>query len=229
MKKAFLAVALMSAALHVFAQNGVIRELSGEVELRHAGALEFVPAAVGSTVAQDTVISTGFRSSAIIEVGSSTLTVRPLTRLSLTEIRSAAGAETLTANLQAGRVRVDVRPPAGTTAAFTVQGPSATASVRGTSFEFDARSVRVLEGSVFFSGERGVPVVTHAGGESTVEAGGRPSAPVQTIFQNIIPPLPVGAGASGEVSVAAPAPAPAIPAIPAAVTAGDIIITIVYQ
>ena len=219
MKKTCFTIVLLIAALYAFAQNGVIRELSGDVELRHAGALDFTPAAVGSAVAQDTIISTGFRSSAMIEIGSSTITVRPLTRLSLTEIRAAAGTETITANLQAGRVRVDVRPPAGTTAAFSVQGPSATASVRGTSFEFDARSVRVLEGTVLFSGERGTPVLTHSGGESTVEAGGRPSDPVQTIFQNLTPPLPVGAGASGEISAAAVF-APAV---------GDIIITIVYD
>jgi len=230
MKKAFLAAALMSAALHVFAQNGVIRELSGEVELRHAGALEFVPAAVGSTVAQDTVISTGFRSSAIIEVGSSTLTVRPLTRLSLTEIRSAAGAETLTANLQAGRVRVDVRPPAGTTAAFTVQGPSATASVRGTSFEFDARSVRVIEGSVTFMGDRGAPVVAQAGGESTVGAGGMAADPVQAVFENLSPPAPVGTAASGEMPIApavvVPLPTP-VP-VPTPPATGNIVITITH-
>ena len=196
-KKTFLTVLLMGAALHVFAQSGVIRELSGEVELRPAGAAAFVPAAVGSTVDQDTIISTGFRSSAIIDIGSTTLTVRPLTRLSLTEIRAAAGTENLTANLQAGRVRGDVRPPAGTQAAFTVQGPSATASVRGTSFEFDARSVSVIEGSVVFRGDRGAPVITHAGGESTVAAGGRASDPVQVIFRNLSPPAPVGAATAG--------------------------------
>jgi len=218
MKTAFLTVLLLGAALNVFAQNGIIRELSGDVELRPAGAPAFAPAAVGSTVAQDTIISTGFRSSAIIEIGSATLTVRPLTRLSLTEIQAAAGTETISANLQAGRVRVDVRPPAGTMSAFTVQGPSATASVRGTSFEFDARSVSVIEGSVVFRGNRGAPVVTHAGGESTVTPGGRAVDPVQVIFQNLSPPVPVGAAAAAESPVAT-VPPPA---------AGNIDIEITY-
>ena len=202
MKKALLTVFLMGLALHLSAQSGIIREISGEVELRPAGAAAFVPAAVGSAVAQDTIVSTGFRSTAIIEIGSATLTVRPLTRLSLTEIRAAAGTENLTANLQAGRVRVDVRPPAGTMAAFTVQGPSATASVRGTSFEFDARSVRVIEGSVVFRGDRGAPVVAQAGGESTAAPGGRAADPVQVVFQNLAPPVPVGAAAAVEVPTA---------------------------
>ena len=212
MKKTFLTILLTGAALCAFAQTGIIRELSGEVELRRAGDTEFVPAAVGSEIAQDTIVSTGFRSSAIIEIGSSTLTVRPLTRLSLTEISSAAGTENLTANLQAGRVRVDVRPPAGTAASFTVQGPSATASVRGTSFEFDARSVNVIEGSVRFSGDRGVPVLVQSGGESAVGVGGRAADPIQTVFQNLSPPLPSGVAVMGEL-LAPPTAAPPLPPV----------------
>ncbi|MCL2192456.1 MAG: FecR family protein [Treponema sp.] len=218
MKKTFLAAFLMGCALHAFAQSGIIRELSGEVELRLAGSAEFTPAAVGSEVAQDTIVSTGFRSSAIIEIGSTTLTVRPLTRLSLTEIRAVAGAENTNVNLQAGRVRVDVRPPAGTTANFTLQSPSATASVRGTSFEVDSRSVRVLDGAVSFRGATGVPVMVQAGGESVVGAGGRTADPVQSIFQALSPPTPVGVGASGET----------VGAITPAATTGSINIIITY-
>jgi len=208
MRKVFLTAVLMGAALHAFAQNGVIRELIGDVELRHSGAAAFAPASVGSVVSRDTVVSTGFRSTAIIEVGSSTLTVRPLTRLSLEEISVAAGTENLTVNLQAGRVRVDVRPPAGTMADFTMQGPSATASVRGTSFEFDARSVSVLEGSVSFRGDRGAPVLVRAGGESAVGVGGSAADPAQALFQALTPPAPVGTGAAGDTiapGVSAPA------------------------
>ena len=207
MKKAFFASVLMASALYAFAQNGLIRELSGEVELRQAGVAEFVPATVGSTVAQDTVVSTGFRSSAIIEVGSITLTVRPLTRLSLAEIRVAAGAESASLNLQAGRVRVDVRPPAGARADFSVQSPNMSASVRGTSFEIDTRNIMVLEGAVSFRGVRGLPVIVRAGGESFVAAGGRTVDPVQKIFQALSPPVPVGAGASGETIAGMPAAA----------------------
>ena len=205
MKKTFLTSILTSAALWivpcVFAQTGTIREMLGNFELRYAGATEFVPAVVGSEVAQDTVVSTGFRSTAIIEIGSSTLIVRPLTRLSLAEIRYAAGEENVGLNLQAGRVRVDVNPPAGTTASFTVRSATATASVRGTSFEFDVRSVTVLEGSVYFRGVSGVPVMVQAGGESVIGVGGTAGNPAQIVFQNLSPPVPVGAGAAGETVI----------------------------
>ena len=200
MKRVFLTVLLMGSALCAFAQSGVIRQLSGTVELTPAGSNELIPASIGSEVNQDTIVSTGFRSSAIIEVGSATLTVRPLTRLSLTEIRAAADTETVSANLQAGRVRIDVRPPAGATAAFTVHGPSATASVRGTVFEIDTRSVRVLGGSVSFVGASGAPVLVHSGGESSAAIGAATADPVQHIFAELSPPAPVGTGESGEAA-----------------------------
>ncbi|MCL2070126.1 MAG: FecR family protein [Treponema sp.] len=136
------------------AQTGVIRDLTGTVELSAAGGA-FVPAAVGAQMQEDTVISTGFRSSAVVELGSVLIAVRPLTRMSLTEIRSSAGTETVNVNLQAGRVRVDVNPPAGVRTSMSVTTPSTTASVRGTSFEFDTRSLSVESGRVDFRGLSG--------------------------------------------------------------------------
>lgn len=143
-------IVIFLCGVPLFAQNGEIREISGTVELKRAGETAFVAARAGDPVARNTVVSTGFRSSALIQVGSSLITVRPLTRLSLAEISSSAGTETINVSLQTGRVRVDVKPPAGTRTAMEVRGPSATASVRGTSFEFDTHSLTVLEGNVAF-------------------------------------------------------------------------------
>jgi hypothetical protein len=159
----------ISAQATVSKENGVIKELTGQVELKLAGKSTFTAAQAGDKVAQDTIISTGFKSTAIIVVGSSVINVRPLTRLSLAEIQSSAGTETLNVSLQTGRVRVDVKPPAGTKANTTVQGPSATASVRGTSFEFDTVKLTVNEGRVAFSGTSGPAAMVNAGETSSVE------------------------------------------------------------
>jgi hypothetical protein len=97
----------------------------------------------GSQVARDIIVSTGFKSAAIIEVGSSVITVRLLTRFSLSEIQSSANTENLNINLQAGRIRVDVKPPVGTKASDKVQSPSAAASVRGTVFYMDTKNLAV--------------------------------------------------------------------------------------
>ena len=164
----------------IFAQNGVIKELSGTVELKRAGTANFVPAKVGDKIAKDTIVSTGFKSSALITVGSAVITVRPLTRLTLAEISASAGQETLNVALQAGRVRVDVEPPAGTKTNVSVQGPSATASVRGTSFECDTEAVTVLKGVVAYQGKAGGPMLVSAGSTSEVMANGRAADPIDT-------------------------------------------------
>jgi hypothetical protein len=176
----------------VFAQNGVIREITGEVELRRPGSSVFVPASAGDTVNMNTIISTGFRSTAIVVIGSSTITVRPLTRLTLAEIQSAENTENINVNLQAGRVRVEVTPPAGTRTNFTVQSPSATASVRGTSFDFDTVNLSVHEGRVVFGGTSGPATVVNSGFVTFVGVDGTAENPAEVTSAAALPPAPVG-------------------------------------
>lgn len=193
--KKIIVMALMLAVIAwgICAQeSGVIQEFTGDVQLKHAGSAEFTAASTGSEVKQNTVVSTGFKSTALIAVGCSTIMVHPLTRLSLAEIQASSGTETMNMKLQSGRVKVDVKPPAGTKASFTVQSPSATASVRGTSFEFDTRSLKVSEGTVTFIGSSGVQIPVNAGGESIVGGEGKASDPAGNSNENIVPPPPTG-------------------------------------
>ena len=222
MKTVVLVFFLMFTVLNAFAQNanqgaGVIRELSGTVELKADGASSFVKAKSGDQVSENTVISTGFKSYALVGVGSAVITVRPLTRLTLTEIRSTSAdgrsqeslpgnltlaegrerIETINVNLQAGRVRVDVNPPAGTRASMSVTSPIATASVRGTGFEMDIMNVSVDKGAVEFSGKRGSKKQVKAGDLSRVEGDGKAANPVETKAAGLIPKTPVGTDRSG--------------------------------
>jgi hypothetical protein len=199
MKKKTFFVVLLSAAIAagVFGQNGVIRELTGEVEIKRSGASSFTAARAGDTVARDTIVSTGFRSTAVIAIGSSTITVRPLTRLSLAEIQSASESENVNVNLQTGRVRVDVRPPAGTRTDFTVQSTTASASVRGTSFEFDTVNLSASEGTVSFGSASGTPsVMVQAGGSSFIGTNGTAVSPAEVSAAALVPPAPVGTAAN---------------------------------
>jgi hypothetical protein len=139
----------------LFAQSGRIQSLLGTVEIKAAGESDWKPAEEGAVLEKDTFISTGFKSAAVIALGNSTVTVRPLTRLSLEEIISRENEETVLLNLRSGRIRSDVKPPAGGKVDFTVRSPTATASVRGTVFEFDTLNIRVSEGIVFLAPERG--------------------------------------------------------------------------
>ena len=181
-------VLILLCAAQAFAQNGVIEELSGTVELKRAGTADFIAAQKGDEIARETIVSTGFKSSALIKVGSSVLTVRPLTRLSLAEISASSGTETINISLQTGRVKVDLNPPAGTRTTMKVQSPIATASVRGTSFEFDTQSLEVFEGTVAFEGSEGGAMLVNAGDSSEILDNGAPADPIETGAVDLMPP-----------------------------------------
>jgi hypothetical protein len=154
---------LVLGAAAAFGQDAYIREITGTVEVKGPGAAEWVRAEEGQRISRDTLISTGFKSTALIVVGNSTIQVRPVTRLSLEELQSAQGNEDVRFDLRAGRVRVDVKPPAEGEVNFTIRSPVATASVRGTSFDFDGLNLRVTEGLVRVSEGGGAGVYVGAG------------------------------------------------------------------
>jgi hypothetical protein len=230
MKKTLLVLFLTLTSLGVFAQTGIIKDLSGTVELKSSGAQAFVPANPGDLVAQTTIVSTGFKSTALITVGSATITVRPLTRLSLAEIRSSQGAEEINVNLQAGRVRIDVKPPAGTKTSFVVQSPVATASVRGTTFDFDIYNLRVNEGTVAYQGKKGGIQLVSAGSDSTISgANGKAADPIQTGAGSLTPPAPGGPGANtGSQSSSRPS-ASSTPSVPSTPSDGDLNVNVEFK
>jgi len=162
------------------------------VEIKKPGTSNYVAAKAGDQISQDTIISTALRSMALVEIGSAVVMVQPLTRLSLTEISASTSSETINVNLQAGRVRIDVNPPAGRSASMTVTSPSATASVRGTSFDLSARNLNVQQGTVSFTGNRGKLLLVNAGSDSQVKTDGSVGDPLETRSGRLLPPLPVG-------------------------------------
>jgi len=173
MKRTFSALVLILAAASLFAQNStaVIKEFTGTVELKPNSSANWVPARAGAAISKSTIVSTGFRSTAILTIGNSTLTVHPLTRLTLEELMNQNQSETVNLKLNTGKVRVEVAPPSGGRTNFNVQSPSATASVRGTSFTMDSNSIQVQTGAVGYSSANG-SVTVSAGNESYVTEDG---------------------------------------------------------
>ncbi|MCL2881089.1 MAG: FecR family protein [Treponema sp.] len=189
-------IAAQNAATQTNNPSAVIRDIAGTVEIRLAGSEVWKPAAKGQSISGDTTISTGFKSSALLALGDSLVTIRPLTRLTLKELSMSADTEKVQVNLQTGRVRAEVKAPAGARAQFTVQSPSATASVRGTVFEFDTQNLWVSEGTVAFSGAANIPVLVDAGRFSySDERTGRASSP-DTNATDLAPDLPIASDAS---------------------------------
>jgi len=205
--KHFLILFTLSAGF-LFAQapEALIREMTGTVELKTSVSADWVAAKAGDRIGKDTVISTGFKSIAILAVGNSIITVRSLTSLSLAELMNRNETETINVNLNTGRIRADVNPPAGNKASFTVQTPVASASVRGTTFEMNTAKIHVLKGAVNYQPTNGMfvrPVMVNAGQESWIAGTGgavHPAAAAETARSlpglpghNAVPPTNNGA------------------------------------
>jgi len=193
MKKLTILILLLNGAVLVFAQapRAFIREMTGTVELKKAGSEDWIPARLNDPIAESTIISTGFKSSAVVAVGNSTLNVRSLTRMSLETMMNSDNTDKVNVGLNTGRIRADVKPPAGGRTDFSVQANKATASVRGTSFEMDTISLRVSEGSVSYQPAGGnSPVIVKAGQQSRIEAGAALSTAAALEESIALPPLP---------------------------------------
>jgi hypothetical protein len=193
MKRIVLVFLVLLAAAAVWAQAPValVKEFTGKVEVMAPGGT-WKPATKGMKLAKNTAISTGFKSVAVLTLGSSTLTVKPLTKLSLEEIAKLEGSEQVKLYLSAGRVKAAVAAPSGGSTDFSVKSPSATASVRGTDFDFDAVNLVVNEGVVAFVGANGHAVYVPAGGISSIGAGGASTSSLQEAVAALAPLLPPG-------------------------------------
>ncbi len=146
------AAALVLVTTLLSATEVEVIELEGRVEVRQSEGAAWENAEVGMTVPVGAMISTGFRSSAVLAVGpDAQLNVDSLTRLGIDELIEREGVVETSLNLTVGRVRGEVRRAADRQSDFQLRSPTATASVRGTSFEFDGVNVRVFEGRVDLS------------------------------------------------------------------------------
>ena len=185
-KTLWIIIMLFLAVCGLYSQNkdtmsGMILKLTGNVELKPAGSSAFIAAKAEDTIALDTIISTGFRSTAVIAVNNSVITIHPLTQLSL--------AESATINLQVGRITVDSE----TSASCTVKSSDTTSLVRGTSFEFDTVNMKVNKGKAMFSGTSGPAVIVLEGREDSIGADGKPSG---SAVNAILPSAPGGSRGS---------------------------------
>jgi hypothetical protein len=180
------------------------------VEVKTPGAPEWRAAKAGEQISKDTVISTGFRSMAYIALGNSTLIVRPLTRLSLEEIQNNQGEESVNLYLQTGRVRAEVNPPVSGKTDFTIRSPTATASVRGTSFEFTGENLIVDAGRVHVTGGDSSSVyVGHGHQVFSNPDTGKTAGAAETARSELTPALPTTAAGDTPTETALIPPAAA--------------------
>lgn len=154
---------LLLAALNVslFALDGQVVTVSGKVEFQTAAGI-WKPLRAGDPVASGTMISTGFKAEATVKLGASILTVKPLTRMSLTQLVEKEDTVDTELYLEVGNVKAEVNSLNNKKNGFTVKSPVATASVRGTVFEIGDKLV-ITQGSVLYVSALGQSRVGKAG------------------------------------------------------------------
>ena len=197
MNRYMIAVAIALAfAPALFSQSqAVVKEFTGKVEIKTAGA-DWQPVKAGMKIDTGASISTGFSSTALLDLGTSMLKVAPLTRMQLVELIARQGNVSTTLALKVGKVNADVKVAPGLKQEFTLKGPQATAAVRGTVFEFDGVSVNVINGLVFFSNTQGQGRGVGAGEGSSTAGGQLPTTGGQQNESNTVvtqPASPTGA------------------------------------
>jgi len=196
----FFVICALSAGSLWAAENATFREIKGKVEYQLPGD-DWMPAKVGVAIPAGATISTGFRSTAALELMGSIILVRPLTRMILDElVRTPKGTRTgLT--LLSGKVRAEVHPSSTTSKTdFEVKSPTATASVLGTGFEFDGQNLLVEHGTVHFTNQYHVSRSVTGGEFSSTGKGAMPSPPVAVMAPE--KPLLTADGGEDQVNAA---------------------------
>lgn len=163
----FVSIFLLAAALYPLAAlDGLVVTVNGKVEYQNgAGAWKNLKA--GDPLISGTMISTGFKSEATVKLGASILTIKPLTRMTLTQLVEKEDTVDTELYLEVGNVKAEVNSLNNKKNGFSVKSPVATASVRGTVFEMGEQLV-ILQGSVQFVTPLGQTRVGTAGQELTL-------------------------------------------------------------
>lgn len=132
----------------IFSLEGKVITVTGKVEYQEPqGAWK--PLKEGDFIHSGSMISTGFKSEASIQLGASILSLKPLTRMTLTELSEKEDTVDTELYLEVGTIKAEVNSFNNKKNGFTVKSPVATASVRGTIFEF-GEVLSVSQGSVSF-------------------------------------------------------------------------------
>jgi len=178
MKTTLILVGLWVTLAPAWSETAVFRDVQGKVEYQTKGD-DWLPAKVGVAIPVGTAVSTGFKSTAALEILGSVVYVRPLTRVVIDQLtRNAQGTKT-NLTLLSGKVKAEVKPSSATLdTSFQVKGPTATASVRGTGIEFDGENLLVNHGEVNLTNRWNVSRLVQGGEFSSVGKGASVSPPV---------------------------------------------------
>lgn len=150
MKKIIFLVSVLFLSTSILSASVKVVSFVGRVKVKYPGAVDWSSLKVGDILPSKAVVSTGFNSKIVLDLGNATLDVLPLTRLTVSEITESNDVISTSLFLQGGKIKADVSKVQGKIHDFKIKSPVATASVRGTSFIFTGNTLFVERGVVDF-------------------------------------------------------------------------------
>lgn len=118
----------------VFAESASVVSVAGKVEVQRGGA--WVPVSKGEEIKDGELVSTGFKSEAILKYKGSVMKLGPLTRISIDRMVSTEKKDDVSVYLKTGVLKSTVKHTENKRLSYTVRNQIAVASVRGTDFDF---------------------------------------------------------------------------------------------
>lgn len=211
-----LAFFVLLCAMPLSALDGTVVTVSGKVEYQDAaGSWKTMKA--GDPLTAGTMVSTGFKSEATVKLGASILTIKPLTRMTLTQLVEKEDTVNTELYLEVGNVKAEVNSLNNKKNGFTVKSPVATASVRGTVFEI-GEDLIVHQGSVVMVTPLGQTRTGSAGQQLEIvgESIASPVVALQTKMETIVLSATPSTEVKSVILATAAAPAPVAPVVSAA-------------
>lgn len=153
MKRWFIIALALAAGLGLPLEaadlTATVAAVQGKVQYQKGA--DWLPVSVGQTLPLGTTVSTGFRSELQLKIGPSTVTVKALSRLKVESLVQDGATTKTDLYLTVGKISAEVnKNETVQDQKFTVKSAVATASVRGTVFDFDGVNLRVYRGLVDF-------------------------------------------------------------------------------
>lgn len=191
----FAAIFVLSAALFPAAAfEAEVVSVSGKAQVSSNGGASWSEIRNGDRIQQGALIQTAFKSELALRIKGSSVQLGPMSRVKIEELSESGGKDNTRISMDVGSLKSNVKKVEDRRAGFTVRGPAATASVRGTEFEYSVAykgaAVQVSEGNVavWKTGSSAAPASDAEGAEGDSPAlNGNDAATAQNISDGQAP------------------------------------------
>ena len=131
MKKILFAIIFSLTAAGLFAYDAEVLSVQGKAQYSSNGT-SWTPIAEGTIISQGATIQTAFKSALKLKFKGSVVDLGPMTRIKLDELSETPAKDNAVVSMKIGTLTSNVKKVEDRRAGFTIKGPAATASVRGT-------------------------------------------------------------------------------------------------